>query len=97
MPVFRGDPCGITCLILTYAAIFYADYVIVNWVVLQTMSTRYCFLLSDCIRPKTGDYLPVSSQLSLMFDVRDFVMMQRKEGFCRLASLLLTHFVPDVD
>ena len=41
MPVFRGDPCGITCLILTYAAIFYADYVIVNWVVLQTMFNRY--------------------------------------------------------
>ncbi|KAK8741323.1 hypothetical protein OTU49_002615, partial [Cherax quadricarinatus] len=37
MPVFRGDPCGITCLILTYAAIFYADYVVINWIVLQTM------------------------------------------------------------
>ncbi|ROT63490.1 hypothetical protein C7M84_018613, partial [Penaeus vannamei] len=38
MPVFRRDPCGITCLFLTYTAIFYADYVIVHWVVIQTMS-----------------------------------------------------------
>ncbi|XP_037779675.1 palmitoyltransferase ZDHHC3-like [Penaeus monodon] len=38
MPVFRRDPCGITCLFLTYTAIFYADYVIVHWVIIQTMS-----------------------------------------------------------
>ncbi|XP_076065728.1 DNZDHHC/NEW1 zinc finger protein 11 [Oratosquilla oratoria] len=37
MPVFRKDPCGITCIILTYCAIFYADYVVINWIILQTM------------------------------------------------------------
>ncbi|KAJ1527011.1 hypothetical protein ONE63_008555 [Megalurothrips usitatus] len=31
------DPCGIVCIILTYLAVFYADYVIVKWVILQTM------------------------------------------------------------
>ena len=40
MPVFRSDPCGITCIILTYVALFYSDYVIINWVVLQTMRDR---------------------------------------------------------
>jgi hypothetical protein len=36
--VFRSDPCGFTCLIMTYGAVFYADYVVVRWIVLQTMS-----------------------------------------------------------
>ncbi len=35
--VFRRDACGITCLVMTYAAVAYADYVVVRWVVLQTM------------------------------------------------------------
>ncbi|MCL4135590.1 UNVERIFIED_CONTAM: hypothetical protein GTU68_032023 [Idotea baltica] len=38
MPVFRSDPCGITCIVLTYFAIFYADYVITQWIVMQTMT-----------------------------------------------------------
>jgi len=37
MPVVRNDPCGWTCLLMTYAAVIYADYVIIKWVVLQTM------------------------------------------------------------
>ena len=36
--VFRNDPCGFTCLIMTYAAVVYADYVVVHWIVLQTMA-----------------------------------------------------------
>ena len=31
MAVFRKDPCGFTCLIMTYAAVIYADYVVVRW------------------------------------------------------------------
>ncbi|CAG0899707.1 unnamed protein product [Darwinula stevensoni] len=38
MVVFRPDPCGIICLFVTYAAVFYADYVIMRWVVLDTMA-----------------------------------------------------------
>ncbi|XP_018028010.1 palmitoyltransferase ZDHHC3 [Hyalella azteca] len=37
MPIFRSDPCGIVCVILTYVALFYSDYVVINWIVLQTM------------------------------------------------------------
>ena len=36
--VFRSDPCGFTCLIMTYGAVLYADYVVVRWIVIQTMS-----------------------------------------------------------
>ncbi len=35
--VFRRDPCGFTCLALTYGAVAYADYVVVRWIVMQTM------------------------------------------------------------
>lgn len=38
MAVFRFDPCGIICIILTYLAVFYADYVVVEWMVIPTMS-----------------------------------------------------------
>ncbi|KAG8191560.1 hypothetical protein JTE90_021165 [Oedothorax gibbosus] len=39
MAVFRLDPCGIICMILTYLAVFYADYAVVKWMVIPTMST----------------------------------------------------------
>lgn len=38
MVVFRSDPCGITCLIITYMAVLYADYVVVRHLVLPSMS-----------------------------------------------------------
>ena len=38
MVVFRTDPCGITCIIITYIAVFYADYVVVRHLVIPTMS-----------------------------------------------------------
>lgn len=37
MPVFRKDPCGIICIFMTYLAVFYADYVVVRWIVIQTL------------------------------------------------------------
>jgi len=37
MPIFRKDPCGIVCLVLTYLAVFYADYVVVRWIIIQTL------------------------------------------------------------
>lgn len=45
MAVFRLDPCGIICIILTYIAVFYADYAVVEWMVIPTMSTRYLIYL----------------------------------------------------
>jgi len=41
MVVFRKDPCGVTCLIMTYAAVIYADYVVIRWIVLQSMPETY--------------------------------------------------------
>ncbi|KAK7105270.1 palmitoyltransferase ZDHHC3-like [Littorina saxatilis] len=38
MVVFRNDPCGIICIGITYAAVLYADYVIVRHLVIPTMS-----------------------------------------------------------
>ncbi|XP_033119219.1 palmitoyltransferase ZDHHC3-like [Anneissia japonica] len=38
MAVFRKDPCGIICLIITYSAVLYADYVVVQWLILPTMA-----------------------------------------------------------
>ncbi|CAG7674134.1 unnamed protein product [Allacma fusca] len=36
MPVFRKDPCGIICVFVTYAAVFYADYVVTRWIILTS-------------------------------------------------------------
>lgn len=38
MAVFRLDPCGIFCMLLTYAAIIYSDYVVIVQLVIPTMS-----------------------------------------------------------
>lgn len=37
---FIKDPCGIVCILITYLAIFYADYVVTRWIILQTMQNR---------------------------------------------------------
>jgi hypothetical protein len=41
MPIFVRDPCGIVCILLTYVAVLYADYVVIRWIILQTMQNRY--------------------------------------------------------
>ncbi|CAH0560695.1 unnamed protein product [Brassicogethes aeneus] len=35
--MFVRDPCGIVCVLVTYSAVFYADYVVIKWIILQTM------------------------------------------------------------
>ncbi|XP_012344683.1 palmitoyltransferase ZDHHC3-A isoform X3 [Apis laboriosa] len=35
--MFVKDPCGIVCIIITYVAVFYADYVVVRWVILHSL------------------------------------------------------------
>lgn len=35
--MFVRDPCGIICVIVTYLAVLYADYVVMQWIVLHTM------------------------------------------------------------
>ncbi|XP_013404609.1 palmitoyltransferase ZDHHC3 [Lingula anatina] len=38
MAVFRLDPCGIICILITYSALLYADYVVVVHMVIPSMS-----------------------------------------------------------
>jgi len=38
MAVFQKDPCGLFCILMTYAAVLYADYAVIRWIVLQTMA-----------------------------------------------------------
>uniref|UniRef100_A0ABD2XHM7 Palmitoyltransferase n=1 Tax=Trichogramma kaykai TaxID=54128 RepID=A0ABD2XHM7_9HYME len=35
--MFVRDPCGIVCIAVTYIAVFYADYVVIRWIILHTM------------------------------------------------------------
>ncbi|XP_065055906.1 palmitoyltransferase ZDHHC3-like [Rhopilema esculentum] len=37
--VFRKDPCGITCLVITYGCVLYCDYCIIDHVILPTFSS----------------------------------------------------------
>ncbi|KTG44340.1 hypothetical protein cypCar_00010966 [Cyprinus carpio] len=34
----RRDPCGFICLILTYFSVFYADYVVIQYVLIPAYS-----------------------------------------------------------
>jgi len=36
--IFRWDPCGLICVVFAYAAVFYADYVVVAWLVMPALS-----------------------------------------------------------
>ncbi|KAI5086359.1 hypothetical protein C0J45_23383, partial [Silurus meridionalis] len=34
----RRDPCGFICLLLTYFSVFYADYVVIQYVLIPAFS-----------------------------------------------------------
>nr|XP_054760803.1 palmitoyltransferase ZDHHC7-like [Lytechinus pictus] len=36
MVTCRDDPCGFVCIIITYCAVIYADYVVVNWLIIPS-------------------------------------------------------------
>ncbi|XP_048588395.1 palmitoyltransferase ZDHHC3 [Nematostella vectensis] len=38
MAVFRRDPCGVACIVFTYLCVIYADYCIVEHVIIPTLS-----------------------------------------------------------
>ena len=40
MVSFQKEPCGIFCVVLTYICILYADYCIIEHVVVPTLSNR---------------------------------------------------------
>ena len=46
MVVFRGDPCGVICIVITYIAIIYADYVVIRQLVVPAMSDSYVLSLT---------------------------------------------------
>lgn len=41
----RRDPCGVICLILTYFSVFYADYVVIQYVLIPAFADRSVFRL----------------------------------------------------
>lgn len=43
MPFVR-DPCGVVCLIFTYLAVFYADYVVTRWIILLNYQNSWVIL-----------------------------------------------------
>jgi hypothetical protein len=52
MAVCRRDPCGVFCILMTYGAVLYADYVVIRWIILQTMQgmplrASYSVLFND--------------------------------------------------
>ncbi|XP_027047703.1 palmitoyltransferase ZDHHC3-like [Pocillopora damicornis] len=49
MAVFHKDPCGLICLFITYSAVFYADYCIVQHVVRPTLTESIWGSLHVCI------------------------------------------------
>lgn len=38
---FIKDPCGIVCIVVTYMAVLYADYVVTIQILHNWMQTRY--------------------------------------------------------
>ena len=50
---FRRDPCGFICLLLTYFSVFYADYVVIQYVLIPAYSDR------SVLRVKRGLKSPV--------------------------------------
>lgn len=47
----RRDPCGVICLILTYFSVLYADYVVVQYVLIPAYSDRSVLCVFMSFKP----------------------------------------------
>ena len=47
----RRDPCGVICLILTYFSVFYADYVVIQYVLIPAYSDRSVLCVFMSFKP----------------------------------------------
>ena len=66
MMVFRRDPCGFTCLFMTYGAVIYADYVVTRWILFQV-----CFVIRTFIDGQIESFdtnLAAEKWMSLWFE-----------------------------
>uniref|UniRef100_A0A914RQ67 Uncharacterized protein n=1 Tax=Parascaris equorum TaxID=6256 RepID=A0A914RQ67_PAREQ len=63
--ILRRDPCGVLCALLTYAAMIYADYVVINWLVAPTFSQRWASLKQSHLLEFEA-YLAFNSHISLL-------------------------------
>lgn len=60
----RRDPCGVICLILTYFSVFYADYVVIQYVLIPAYSDRSVLCVSVTFKPHRTGHGARSSALS---------------------------------
>lgn len=49
MAVFHKDPCGVICVLMTYSAVLYADYCLVEHVIIPTLTDSIWGSLHVCI------------------------------------------------
>lgn len=62
----RRDPCGVICLVLTYFSVFYADYVVVQYVLIPAYSDRSVLGVLTSLEPfKNGHGGRFSIQLTV--------------------------------
>lgn len=61
MAVFHKDPCGVICLLMTYSAVLYADYCLVQHVIIPTLTDRLVFELFTAFKGETFHGLSISN------------------------------------
>lgn len=71
----RRDPCGVICLILTYFSVFYADYVVIQYVLIPTYSGRSVLCLFMSFKAlKNPNMAPASLRCLHSFDSSDCIL-----------------------
>ncbi|KAK1890263.1 Palmitoyltransferase ZDHHC3 [Dissostichus eleginoides] len=82
----RRDPCGVICLILTYFSVFYADYVVIQYVLIPAYSDR----INNCVGELNQKYFiqflfytGMASLYSLVLVVSAWVEDPQREGRSR--------------
>ncbi|XP_052805381.1 palmitoyltransferase ZDHHC3-like [Mya arenaria] len=68
MVVFRSDPCGICCIIITYGAVLYADYVVVRHLIIPAMSDSLWGMFNVLVFNLIVFFLSVAHMRAVMSD-----------------------------
>lgn len=93
----RRDPCGVICLILTYFSVFYADYVVIQYVLIPAYSDRsvLCVLMTcKPLKKLTWRLLLCAVSIQLATDRSDSILtlsVPSTESILNFCFLFLFH------
>ena len=92
----RRDPCGVICLILTYFSVFYADYVVIQYVLIPAYTDRSVLRLLSVVwtvKTRTWRLFLCAASIHLTADRSDSLLSSQLPPGRQLTCFFVVFFL----